>query len=214
MTAPSLTLYDCELDEDCYRARLALALLGLSYMRVAVDMFPGGAHLLPPVSDMSPDGRMPVLVIENEGINAVHVGAAAVSAVFAMVGPDWLGEGTPAMRDVRDYWLAFWGADLSVTHAARLGALFDQPCDAAALSGLARKALRQMEDAMTHRQFEGRDWFLGDAPSIVDVLLFPAFALSRDYGLDHGGFPALRRWGRRVRALPGFITMPGIPDYA
>ena len=42
---------------------------------------------------------------------------------------------------------------------------------------------------------------------------FPAFALSRDFGIDHDAFPALRRWARRLRRLPGFVTMPGIPDY-
>jgi glutathione S-transferase len=45
------------------------------------------------------------------------------------------------------------------------------------------------------------------------VALFPLFALSRDFGIDHDEFPGLRRWIRRFRALDGFITMPGIPDY-
>ena len=36
---------------------------------------------------------------------------------------------------------------------------------------------------------------------------------SRDFGIDHDEYPALRRWARRFRALPGFKTMPGIPDY-
>jgi glutathione S-transferase len=43
--------------------------------------------------------------------------------------------------------------------------------------------------------------------------LFPAIALSRDFGVDHDEFAALRRWMSRVRSLPGFITMPGIPAY-
>jgi hypothetical protein len=38
-------------------------------------------------------------------------------------------------------------------------------------------------------------------------------ALSRDFGVDHDEYPALRRWARRFRKLPGFLTMPGIPDY-
>ena len=39
-------------------------------------------------------------------------------------------------------------------------------------------------------------------------------ALSRDIGVDHDDFPALRAWVRRMRALPGFVTTPGVPDYA
>ena len=35
----------------------------------------------------------------------------------------------------------------------------------------------------------------------------------RQFGIDHDEYPALRRWARRFRTLPGFKTMPGIPDY-
>ena len=48
---------------------------------------------------------------------------------------------------------------------------------------------------------------------VIRLALFPAIALSRDHGIDHEAYPALRRWMRSVRALPGFRTMPGIPDY-
>ncbi len=66
---------------------------------------------------------------------------------------------------------------------------------------------------MTRREFAGHSWFAADGPTIADIALFPAIALSRDFGIDHDEFPALRRWMRRVRAVPGFITMPGIPSY-
>ena len=66
---------------------------------------------------------------------------------------------------------------------------------------------------MTGRHFDGKEWFVGDAPTFADLALFPSFALSRDYGVDHDEYPALRRWIRRFRTLNGFHTMPGIPDY-
>ena len=44
-------------------------------------------------------------------------------------------------------------------------------------------------------------------------MLLPHFALSRDFGIEHESYPALRRWFRSVRTIPGFTTMPGIPDY-
>jgi glutathione S-transferase len=70
-----------------------------------------------------------------------------------------------------------------------------------------------MEDHMTVREFDGGDWFVGRKPTIADVALFPAIALSRDAGIEHDAYPALRRWIRRFRSLPGFRTMPGVPDY-
>jgi glutathione S-transferase len=77
----------------------------------------------------------------------------------------------------------------------------------------ARDAFRLMDDHMTARAFADAAWFAGDTPTLADIALFPAIALSRDYGVDHEAYPALRRWMRRVRRLSGFITMPGIPDY-
>jgi glutathione S-transferase len=70
-----------------------------------------------------------------------------------------------------------------------------------------------MDDHMTARGFAQEDWFAAAHPTIADIVLFPAFALSRDFGIDHDEYPALRRWARRFRMLPGFKTMPGIPDY-
>ena len=54
---------------------------------------------------------------------------------------------------------------------------------------------------------------VGENATLAEIALFPAIALSRDFGVDHDEYPALRRWMRRVRTIPGFITMPGIPDY-
>jgi glutathione S-transferase len=70
-----------------------------------------------------------------------------------------------------------------------------------------------MDDHMTARHFDGKEWFVGDRATLADLVLFPSFALSRDYGVDHDEYPALRRWIRRFRSLKGFHTMPGIPDY-
>ena len=70
-----------------------------------------------------------------------------------------------------------------------------------------------MEDHLTARRLDGADWVVGAGPTLADIVLFPSFALSRDFGVEHEAYPASRRWARRVRTIPGFSTMPGIPDY-
>jgi glutathione S-transferase len=100
-----------------------------------------------------------------------------------------------------------------VTIAARRHTLFDAPGNERALRASARHALRIMDDHITARGFSGEEWFAAPHATVADIALFPAFALSRDFGVDHDEFVALRRWARRFRALPGFTTMPGIPDY-
>ena len=70
-----------------------------------------------------------------------------------------------------------------------------------------------MDNAIACRAGAGSACPAGEAPTMADVVLFLGLAPSRDSGINHDEFPALRLWALRVRRLPGFVTMPGIPDY-
>lgn len=207
----ALTLYNFDLDENCYRVRLLVSMLGLSVTTVAVDMVPGFEHLQPPLIDLNPRGDIPVLV---DG-DLVVSGPTAILAYLARSrgGEAWAGPTDAADYARRAVWLEFAIGELAAVRQARLVSLFGLDGDLAALTSRGRRALRIMEDHMTLRGFDDAPWFVGTGASIVDIALFPAFALSRDWGVGHEEFPALRRWARGVRALPGFCTMPGIPDY-
>lgn len=206
-----LTLYNYDLDENCYKVRVALSMLGLEYRAVAVNAFPGKEHLTPPFLAMNPAGSLPIL---QDGAITLSGAEAILAHLAASRDParTWLPAGGADFARVMQ-WLVFSAADLSVAVAARAHALLDAPGDEIALRTGARKALRVMDDHMTQRGFEGSDWFAAATPTIADIALFAPFALSRDFGVDHDEYPALRRWARRFRTLPGFLTMPGIPDY-
>jgi glutathione S-transferase len=207
----ALVLYNYELDESCYKVRLALSLLGLDWQPVAVDVFPGKEHLTPPYLAMNPSGRLPIL---RDGDLVLH-GAEAILAHLARThdpSGKWLPPDGAGFAVVMQ-WLNFSARDLGVTIAARQQSLFDTPGDEAALRAASAEAIRIMDDHMTARGFARAEWFAAEQATIADIALFPAFALSRDFGIDHDEYPALRRWARRFRALPGFKTMPGIPDY-
>ena len=207
----SLALYNYEMDENCYRARLLLSILGLDYGTVAVNMFPGNEQNGAAMLAFNPTGRMPVLKDGDWTISGI--GAILLYLVKAY---DQSGTLLPA--DARSFaevvkWVGFAETALQPAFAARLKSLFDTPGDSEAMKAAARKAFRIMDDHMTSRHFDGKEWFVGDAATVADIALFPAFALSRDYAVDHSEYPALRRWLRRFRSLKGFKTMPGIPDY-
>jgi glutathione S-transferase len=207
----ALLLYNYELDESCYKVRLALWLLGLDWQPVAVDVFPGKEHLTPPYLAMNPAGRLPIL---RDGDFVLHGTEAILAHLAHAHDPSgrWLPRDGTGFAVVMQ-WLNFSARDLDATIAARQHSLFDTPGDEAALRAASRKAIRIMDDHMTERGFWHADWFAAPHATIADIALFPAFALSRDFGIDHDEYPALRRWARRFRALPGFKTMPGIPDY-
>lgn len=206
-----IVLYNYDLDENCYKVRVLLSMLGVEHRAVAVNAFPGKEHTTPPFLDMNPVGSLPIL---KDG-DVTLFGAEAILAHLANShdpARTWLPPGGADFARVMQ-WLVFSAGELSAAVAARAHALLDAPGDEAALRASARKALRAMDDHMTARGFAGADWFAADGPTIADIALFPTFALSRDFGVDHDEYPALRLWARRFRTLPGFLTMPGIPDY-
>jgi glutathione S-transferase len=206
-----LTLHDYELDDNCYKVRLLLAALGCQYVKVAVDVHPGRVHQSARYLALSPLGALPILT---EG-DLVLAGAEAILSYLARRYDStkaWLPDDFATFGRVMQ-WLAFAGGELQAASIARLHALLEAECDEAAVRRAARRAFRLMDDHMTRREFAGAQWFVADAATIADIALFPAIALSRDFGIDHDEYPALRRWMACVRTIPGFLTMPGIPAY-
>lgn len=207
----ALTLHNYELDENCYKVRLALSLLRLEWQAVSVDMFPGKEHLSRPYLAMNPTGRLPILCDDDLVLHGNEAILAHLARAHDSTG-QWLpiagGEFALVMQ-----WLNFSARDLEATISARQLSLFGGAGDEAALHAASRRAIQIMDDHMTARGFQQLDWFAAPHATIADIALFPAFALSRDFGIDHDEYPALRRWARRFRGLNGFKTMPGIPDY-
>jgi glutathione S-transferase len=207
----SLSLYDDALDDRCYVVRLFLSVLRLDAQIIAVDVFPGSEHIAPPVSDIDPDHGLPVL---RDGERVLSGTGPIVAHLAQTYDPElgWLPPAPELAGQVRR-WLEFAATDLLAAHRARRASLFG-PAEAVAPDrAAARAALQVADDAIVRRQLGGSEWFVGDRATLADLVLFPAFALSHDYGLEHWEFDGLRRWSRRVRALTGFTTMPGIPSY-
>jgi glutathione S-transferase len=207
-----LTLYNFDLDESCYKVRLALSLLGLEWDTISVDVIPGKEQLTPPFLAINPLGRLPILKDGDLTLSGTEAILAHLARTYDASGI-WLPAGGKDFSKVMQ-WLNFSARDLEITILARQHMLFDLPgCDDDALRSASVKMLRIMDDHMIAQGFEGAGWFAAQHATVADIALFPAFALSRDFGVDHDEFPALRAWARRFRKLPGFRTMPGIPDY-
>ena len=207
----NLTLYNYEMDENCYKVRLALSMLKIEYTSVAVNVYPHQEPRNPAMLALNPTGRLPTLV----DADLAMFGSEAILAYLAKTydpSGAWFPSSGTAFASVMQ-WLNFSATDLAATVAARHLSLFNLPGDQAALKVTGLKALCVMEDHMLMQGVLERHWFAGDTATVADMALFPAFALSRDFGIDHDEYPALRKWARRFRQLPGFKTMPGIPDY-
>ncbi len=185
-----------------------LALLGVNYTRVPADRLEDGV-----LGTISRSAELPVL---EDGDLILHE-ADAILAYLARrydARDQWLPADDPVLFGQVMMWLSFATDALRPVSLARRQALFGiAPEGDDAQVQKALSALRAMEDHMAGREQDGATWFVGDTPTVADVALFPSFALCREAGIPHDDYPALRRWLQRFRALPGFRTMQGIPDY-
>jgi len=55
---------------------------------------------------------------------------------------------------------------------------------------------------------EGRDWLVGDRPTIADVANYSYTAHAPEGNVSLDPYPNVRAWLARFEALPGFQAMP------
>ena len=75
----------------------------------------------------------------------------------------------------------------------------------------AHALLRILDEQLWFAEAAGEQWLCsGQQPTIADLACFPYVMLSEEGGISRLPYPAIRRWGERVKQLPGFIPMSGI----
>lgn len=207
-----LKLHDFELSADCYKARLLMGLLNLIYERIPVDMHPGREHATEALRRIDLWGRLPVL--DDAGFRVG--GSLPVLGYLARrygAHTRWL----PANARLRariDEWLLASEELARSAGTARSQLRFDSGADLVDAQERARLWLEVAEEHLSDGEVVGREFLAGDLPTLADIACFPDAALAHEGGVPTNRYPALRRWQRRVQALPGFVAMPGIelPD--
>ncbi|MEX0339318.1 MAG: glutathione S-transferase family protein [Arenibacterium sp.] len=205
----SFTLYNYVLSGNCYKIRLMASLLGVPYDTVAVDFFPGFEHRSDKMLALNPAGTLPVLQAGDMVLTETQAMLVWLASKFDET-DTWFPTNNPELLAEVTEWLGFSSSLTQSAGLARLYSMLDWPCDGPAAKRAALKDLRTIELRLSDQVLAGRQWLAGDAPTVADIACFPYVALSPDAGLDHDGFPAIRNWLYAVRALPGFVTMPGI----
>ena len=205
-----ITLYDYELSGNCYKLRLMMAILGLTYDKRHVDFYPGFEHRSDAFLALNPLGQLPV--IEDDGL--ILRDAQAILTYLASkydASGKWYPRHDPALLGQVAQWLSF-AADLTATaSAARLhdGFFFDLDVERARAGGY--KLFAALDEHLWFAEQRGEGWLCPPAhPTIADNACFPYVMLSEEGGIYHRDYPALRRWTDRVKRIPGFIVMPGI----
>ena len=197
-----LKLYDLEPSGNCYKVRLFCALLGLDLDLVPVD-FLAGAHKKSPLIDMNPFGDVPVL--EDGDVVLRDSQTILVYLARKFGGEDWLPTNPVAMAEVVGWLMVAENEIARGPGDARLHDKFGSAIDvvrarenAARIQGLLEAHLKK------------NDWLARNRPTIADIACMPYVGLGHEGGVSLEPYPAIQAWIGRIKALPGFITMPAL----
>ncbi|WP_418609807.1 glutathione S-transferase C-terminal domain-containing protein [Gluconobacter cerinus] len=181
-----MRLRDWALDDRCYAVRLGASLMGVKLPAVTED-------------------------------SALESGPALELVDDVLHGPLEILKRLVTLPDVQQEWNSgtdemTWAANAldSFSIMRRTVMLASLPVENPAQ--LAMPLMGEIEDQLAENRLDGRCWVSGDHPGVADIMLFPVVALSQDLEVPLDLYPAVRNFMRHFKALPGFITMPGVPE--
>jgi glutathione S-transferase len=197
-----MKLYDFERSGNCYKVRLLLSLLKLDYERVPVDLS-AGDNFKPEFLARNPRGQIPLL---EDGAVRVWDSMAILVYLARHYGDEsWLPLAPERMADVMQ-WLAVSENEILYGLAkARAIKLFARP-GSLEESQLIGQAVLDIIDGQLGRQ----DWLCRDHVTIADIACFPYVALAPEGGFALTPYLNIAAWMQRIKALPGYVGMPGI----
>ncbi|MEM8752753.1 MAG: glutathione S-transferase [Pseudomonadota bacterium] len=182
-----------------HRALVFAKLAGIAHDAVFVDLA-AGAHKTPEFLAMNPNGQVPVL---EDGDTVVSDSNAILVYLARKYAPNWI-PSDPEGEAAVQRWLTLAAGEIAFgSCAARLITVFDAPLDADFAAETAAKALAKLEAGL-----EGRDWLVGDGPTIADVAAYSYTAHAPEGNVSLEPYPNVRAWIARFEALDGFEAMP------
>lgn len=202
MTRPAqpIRLYGFPLSGHAHRVALFLSLLDLPFESIDVDL-PNAAHKQPDFLARNPFGQVPV--IEDGDVTLADSNAILVYlATRYDPARRWLPNDAVAAARIQQ-WLSVAAGPLAYgPAAARLVKLFGAPFDHARACAIAGQLYGVMET-----QLGGREFLLGETPTIADIALYSYTAHAPEGGIALDAYPNVRAWLARVEALPRFVAM-------
>lgn len=189
-----------------YKVRLLLAILGVPYERVDIDMY-GGEHKREPYLTLNPFGQMPAL---EDGTFTVADSHACLVYVARKHDPTnaWLPADAEGEAKVAE-WLSKSANEIHQGPWMKR-AKIRRP-DAIKLSDEEIDARCDHVLAIMDAHLGKRQWLALEHATIADISAFGPISMLDVSGYDTGRWPNVTRWLGDVRALPGAIDIEGEP---
>jgi glutathione S-transferase len=197
---------------NAYRAALMLNLIGADWKPIHVDFFKGQTRTPEYRGQVNEMGEAPVLVHGGKKLTQSGVILTYLARRSGKYLPQDETEELEALR-----WIIFDNQKVNgFLGPYRFLKNFAKPAgDPAVLAFFKGRIDGNL--GIINKRLEGRQFLLGDRPTIADVslagyLYYPAEEFGFDIGREH---PATGAWRERVKALPGWVhpyeLMPGHP---
>jgi len=201
-----MLLYDFELSGSCYKIRLFLNILGLKYDSVPVD-FVNKEHKTEKYLQLNPFGEIPIFEDGDLRLRDAQAILVYLAAKYDKTN-EWY-PNDPESQGRIQQWLSTGGGEVMNSAAARLVKILNYPLDLEKLQTGAKRVFKILDD-----QLATRDFLELGHPTIADIACFPYTAMAGEGGIDLAPYPKILQWIERMKRLPGFIPMPGIPAAA
>ncbi|MGV1822439.1 glutathione S-transferase family protein [Agrobacterium tumefaciens] len=196
-----MLLYDFPRSGNCHKIRMLLSMLGMDYEKREVDLL-AAEQLAPSFESVNPLRQVPVLV---DGETVIRDSQAILVYLASTYGRQWLPASPEGLGHAAE-WLAFAGKEIaSSLPPVRLYHLTGEKTDIETAARTSERVLFILE-----MHLQNRSWLVEGLPSVADIACFPYVALSHEARISLSAYPAVRAWINRIRALPGYVEMPGL----
>jgi glutathione S-transferase len=198
----AVQIFSFPLSGHSHRVVLFASLAGINHEVVNVDL-KNGAHKQDDFLAMNPAGQVPVL---KDGEIAISDSNAILVYLARKYAPDYIPNDPVGEAEVQKFLTLAAGELAFGPAAARLINVFNAPFDVGFTHATAAKVLGKLD-----AHLEGREFLVGDTPSIADVAIYSYTAHAPEGGVSLETYPNVRRLLSNIEALDGFVAMPSTP---
>ena len=196
------TLYEFSSSGNCYKLRLAMAMLNIDFNRVEIDITKGESRT-PEFLALNANGRIPVLKTPaGEHLPESNAALWYLSSDSHLMPDDKLQQAQvlqwmffeqyshePFIATSR-YWIHILGKQAQYQNELQE----KQPKGYAAL-------------AVMEQQLLQADFLVSNKLTAADIALYAYTHVAHEGGFDLNNYPAIGRWIARIAASPGYVSM-------
>ncbi|MFT4941593.1 MAG: glutathione S-transferase [Paraglaciecola sp.] len=194
----AIRIHSFPLSGHAHRVELFASLAGIAHEIVNVDLA-SGEQKTPAFLALNPAGQVPVI----EDGSVVVTDANAILVYLARkYAPSFLPTDLKLEAEVQKFLTLTAGEIAFGPAAARLITVFGAGLDAEFATAIAAKVLAKLEAHM-----EGREFLVGDTPTIADVAIYSYTAHAPEGNVSLESYPNVRRLLSNIESLKGFVAM-------